>query len=902
MNKPNSAILQRWKRTMHVPLRLDVYYQHPPPSSSKNNPNPNRGERELLERWCLEYAPTTTTRAVDPNGNNNEYFVEDPIVQLRQVCKQIVVWLRVLYCHARLLPAQALRRKTNDNITMMNSNAIGFSIYVVGDGQDDVSGLVQQGFVAEPSTTMGGVPTPYGVLAWKVYLAPKALITKLVHGEQEKSMQAQKQRQNAYANIAVVSRSMAIPTPTAPTPTTGPSRPQQRTATGYASPPPTRTARSAPSSATTHPRDSTLDLLQQQQHSPRYYSRSPNSFRSNTNNNNTNNDNTTIHTGSRSHIENNGIDIRTPTRRNSHRAVVDERRSPGGVGVTSRTTNTTAHNEPGNNLSALSLALMAMKTTEGGNNHNNGNNDNNFSGGTTTTSTRNHPPPQLGATSSVTTSTSSGGSRTAAEAIAAVEQRRAALHQAPPSAATASFTSHEYGYAYNSNGTATPATRTTATSGIRIPQTNTYNSSHNSTTTGSMNSNSNNPFYSGSASPNFRPSSLISSTSYGTTPTGYLVSGTPSKSPSLGFVRDPAIPQSGNVGGSSNAAAASNHQPPFVRPLGFVNNQQQQQQQRDSIYGGALTITTPPSKAALAAPAALGGTITSTTTATTNAHGLANTASLDLLHSSPFSNKTTTSVSVKPVLLRQQEGGETDGGIPSAALWRSEERARSITAATTFINDFYQHHYDMSASGSAGGGGGGCFGGGGFLPADDRQHPFYHSSSVAMLDRAFFDDDDDDENDENFPLNANDMPFAVDGMNHTAYIFPKNDTNSLHPPACSEGGATTGDASSSVYSIRNEASLVASMCSAAPKRLQMFDKKMTTKNNHHNQDPVFSPHDDSATDRSGGSDTAVAVSMPGVESFTDELADFKSFGASLMTSTTSGIVQSESLQASAGSG
>merc|ERR1711865_187874 len=215
------------------------------------------------------------------------------------------------------------------------------------------------------------------------------------------------------------------------------------------------------------------------------------------------------------------------------------------------------------------------------------------------------------------------------------------------------------------------------------------------------------------------------------------------------------------------------------------------------------------------------------------------------------------------------------------------------------------HHYDMSASGSAGGGGG-CFGGGGFLPADDRQHPFYHSSSVAMLDRAFFDDDDDDdendENDENFPLNANDMPFAVDGMNHTAYIFPKNDTNSLHPPSCSDGGATTGDASLSVYSIRNEVSLVASMCSAAPKRLQMFDKKTSTKNNHHNQDPVFSPRDDRTADRRGGSDTAVAVSMPGVESFTEELADFKSFGASLMTSTTSGAVKAESLQASAGSG
>jgi alkylation response protein AidB-like acyl-CoA dehydrogenase len=33
---------------LHVPLRLDVFYQH------------DDGRRELLERWCLEYAPKTT--------------------------------------------------------------------------------------------------------------------------------------------------------------------------------------------------------------------------------------------------------------------------------------------------------------------------------------------------------------------------------------------------------------------------------------------------------------------------------------------------------------------------------------------------------------------------------------------------------------------------------------------------------------------------------------------------------------------------------------------------------------------------------------------------------------------------------------------------------------------------
>ena len=85
---------------MHVPLRLDVYYQHPPKANNE------AGERELLERWCLEYAPTTSQshaaglydeqynnnslgHSINYNNNNNNV---DPIVQLRKVCKNIVVW------------------------------------------------------------------------------------------------------------------------------------------------------------------------------------------------------------------------------------------------------------------------------------------------------------------------------------------------------------------------------------------------------------------------------------------------------------------------------------------------------------------------------------------------------------------------------------------------------------------------------------------------------------------------------------------------------------------------------------------------------------------------------------------------------------------------------------------
>ena len=63
----NRSILQRWKRTMHVPLRLDVYYQHPQVEGSEK-----AGERELLERWCLEYAPTGTGNdGVDHLLHNN---------------------------------------------------------------------------------------------------------------------------------------------------------------------------------------------------------------------------------------------------------------------------------------------------------------------------------------------------------------------------------------------------------------------------------------------------------------------------------------------------------------------------------------------------------------------------------------------------------------------------------------------------------------------------------------------------------------------------------------------------------------------------------------------------------------------------------------------------------------
>jgi hypothetical protein len=134
--EPVRSSLQRWRRSLHVPLRLDVYYQHS---------DPNR--RELLERWCIEFTPS-------PHQHfGAECASPDPIVQLRHVCKKIVIWLRSLYSIARLLPAHQLYASQN----------LTYDIHVLEEWQD----LPQF-----KHDTLPPVPTPYGPLQWKVWYAP----------------------------------------------------------------------------------------------------------------------------------------------------------------------------------------------------------------------------------------------------------------------------------------------------------------------------------------------------------------------------------------------------------------------------------------------------------------------------------------------------------------------------------------------------------------------------------------------------------------------------------------------------------------------------------------------------------------------------------------------------------
>lgn len=152
------SILQTIKSgggALHVPLRLDVYYPH------------DEHRRELLERWCLEYSVCGMERFLTREG----IVTQDPIAQLRLVCKRIVNWLRTLCCSTCLLPAQAFQRE--------QAPALGFSLYMISDAGDDVSDLVhKQGFQVQSQPC--SVVTPYGELAWSVYYAPKRDIDRLV--------------------------------------------------------------------------------------------------------------------------------------------------------------------------------------------------------------------------------------------------------------------------------------------------------------------------------------------------------------------------------------------------------------------------------------------------------------------------------------------------------------------------------------------------------------------------------------------------------------------------------------------------------------------------------------------------------------------------------------------------
>lgn len=123
------SILQLWKKSLHVPLRLDVYYQY------CSSPQDQIPKKELLERWNIDYLSSEQSSSIatsshisyssSVNGNTsmhtnrtpNNTTVDDTITQLRQVCKRVVIFLRTLYSLTRMMPAYRLHHAlTEDQI------------------------------------------------------------------------------------------------------------------------------------------------------------------------------------------------------------------------------------------------------------------------------------------------------------------------------------------------------------------------------------------------------------------------------------------------------------------------------------------------------------------------------------------------------------------------------------------------------------------------------------------------------------------------------------------------------------------------------------------------------------------------------------------------------------------
>lgn len=178
-------ILSQYRLQLHVPIRLDVYYQNNEIDVTDNDGNNNK---ELLERWCLEYTAHPQNSSLERFVQRENVISNDPMVQLTHICKRIVIWLRTLYCYTRLLPSQQIVSPTA-NIISNSSNSvtsnisskakIGFSIYVNTDyNNNDVNDLITNyGFTASQFGSV--VTTLYGELSWKVVYSPQSKLEKM---------------------------------------------------------------------------------------------------------------------------------------------------------------------------------------------------------------------------------------------------------------------------------------------------------------------------------------------------------------------------------------------------------------------------------------------------------------------------------------------------------------------------------------------------------------------------------------------------------------------------------------------------------------------------------------------------------------------------------------------------
>jgi len=156
------SVLQRWRRSLHVPIRLDV-------ELLRHSCN-NKTTRQLLERWCIDFLESPIPDSLDSNTRTNIDGTIDTLPQLRQVCKRVVILLRTLYCVCRMLPAYKLHLRlvscsSNKGYYASNSMAIEgnicFTIYAIGSHDEKIQKGSTESFVKHDFVP---VPTPYGVL------------------------------------------------------------------------------------------------------------------------------------------------------------------------------------------------------------------------------------------------------------------------------------------------------------------------------------------------------------------------------------------------------------------------------------------------------------------------------------------------------------------------------------------------------------------------------------------------------------------------------------------------------------------------------------------------------------------------------------------------------------------
>lgn len=117
------SILQMWKNSLHVPLRLDLYYEY-----YIDPDEPDSSRKELLERWCIDYLPMASDFSTSHEGMHLKSS-DDTISQLRQVVKHVVILLRVLHSLTRILPAYRLHHALDEEtkrLFMPSENSNGY--------------------------------------------------------------------------------------------------------------------------------------------------------------------------------------------------------------------------------------------------------------------------------------------------------------------------------------------------------------------------------------------------------------------------------------------------------------------------------------------------------------------------------------------------------------------------------------------------------------------------------------------------------------------------------------------------------------------------------------------------------------------------------------------------------